>query len=501
MNLRNLLQKGWLLFAFPVLTAWSHPAPSSPSIVESAYKVLIDSLNAGYVTVQFTGNLTDKAFYVAPGAGQFADGWGHFYRDFEALDSQGNNLEVSKTGPGRWEVAGNAEGPVTLMYKVMLEHGQHDWGGGLDGVAFKTDSGLFFTGRSLFLLNDTQSEGLEVSFKVPQGWQLTTPWQQLPGDGRFLAADQQALTQSMFLAGNHREIPFKRDGFELVFALSGSGVLQKEAHYSRLASGVLDYYIDMMGGLPNPPPDSSLDRAVVLITEAEATDGEVIGSSISISVPANGDPQSEQLATFIFAHEFFHLWNGKTIIPEDDRTEWFKEGFSNFYTLKALRQTGYLDDAAFLGVLNGLFYQRYRGDSGLGTIALVQGSEKHDHWGVIYAGGLMAAIAQDLTIREASGNSRSLDDLMRSMYTRYGGTSDQYSLRELQDRLSALSGVDQQTFFDRYVTGSEPIPVADFFGSTAFNASVEEGNLHFEPKPGPTEMEQVITGGFLGELE
>ncbi len=490
-----------MLFVLPALSAWSNPSPIHSSDLQPGYDVHIDGLDTGHVTVQFTGNLTDNTFYVAPGAGQFADGWGHFYRDFQARDGLGHPMEVLKKEAGRWEIAGQPEGPVTLTYKVLLEHDQHEWGGGLDGVAFKTDSGLFFTGRSLFLLNDSQTEGLPVRLHVPQDWEVTAPWEDGAGNGRYLAADQQALTQSMFLAGKHRQIPFKRDDFELVFALSGAGVIQKEAHYSRLANGVLDYYIELMGGLPNPPPGSSLNRAVVLITEADATDGEVIGSSISISLPAGADPQSEQLATFIFAHEFFHLWNGKSIIPEDDRTEWFKEGFSNFYTLKALHQTGYLDNASFFGVLNGLFYQRYRGDSGLGTIAPVQGDQKHEHWGVIYAGGLMAAIAQDLSIRQATGNTQSLDDLMRGLYTRYGGTSDQYGLQELQDRLTALSGQDQQAFFDRHITGAEPIPVADYFGPTAYEAREEAGALHFTPKPSPTEMESELTGGFLGAIE
>ena len=65
---------------------------------------------------------------------------------------------------------------------------------------------------------------------------------------------------------------------------------------------------------------------------------------------------STMISRFIFAHEFFHLWNGKSMVPDDQETEWFKEGFTNYYTLKALYHVGLLNDTAYFSVLNNLFY-------------------------------------------------------------------------------------------------------------------------------------------------
>ena len=268
-----------------------------------------------------------------------------------------------------------------------------------------------------------------------------------------------------------------------------------------MASGVLEYYIDLMGGLPNPSPDNVLDKSVVIINTADTTDGEVIGNNISILVQRDGDAMSKMISKFIFAHEFFHLWNAKSFTPEDEETEWFKEGFSNYYTLKALRHVGFLDDAGFLGVLDSFFYQRYTADDGVGTLSMTQGAEKHAHWGLIYGGGLFVGISQDMIIRSASGNTKSLDDLMKGLFQRYGGTHDRYTIDDLQFGLSELSGKDQSEFFKNYIMGTKPVPVAEFLQLGGLEAKVEDNHLLISKKVSTTPLEDAILQGFLGKLK
>ena len=140
---------------------------------------------------------------------------------------------------------------------------------------------------------------------------------------------------------------------------------------------------------------------------------------------------SKLISRFIFAHEFFHLWNGKSFRPyANDEAEWFKEGFTNYYTLKALHHVGFLTDESFLEVVNNLFYQRYKNDDGVGKISMTNGEEKHDHWGLIYGGGMFVGIAQDMIIRKATNNQKSLDYLMRDLFKKYGDSKKEYDLRK-----------------------------------------------------------------------
>ena len=197
-----------------------------------------------------------------------------------------------------------------------------------------------------------------------------------------------------------------------------------------------------------------------IINQAEQTDGEAIGNNISILLEPSGDQMSKHIARLIFAHEFFHLWNGKSFTPSGEDSEWFKEGFSNYYTLKALHRIGYLTDESFLELLAGFFYQRYDNDDAVGQQPLTRGDLKHEHWGLIYSGGMLVAIAQDLQIRSTTGNKSSLDDLMRHMFNEYGDNT--YDLDDIERVLSDLNNASQEDFFGRYVYGTERIPVAQF---------------------------------------
>ena len=187
----------------------------------------------------------------------------------------------------------------------------------------------------------------------------------------------------------------------------------------------MDYYIGLMGGIPKPRPGMELKQSLVLISQSENIDGEVIGNHLSMFMNPAGDPMDKMVGWFMFAHEFFHLWNGKTLRFASTTTDWFKEGVSNYYTIKALNQTGFVNEDIVLAMLSNLFYQRYVNDPGYGTLSpsrAASGFDKDNHWGLVYGGGLFAGIAMDMEIRHLTDNGYSLDDLMRDFYREYGGT-------------------------------------------------------------------------------
>jgi predicted metalloprotease with PDZ domain len=233
------------------------------------------------------------------------------------------------------------------------------------------------------------------------------------------------------------------------------------------------------------------------INQAEQTDGEAIGNNISILLEPSGDQMSEHIARLIFAHEFFHLWNGKSFTPSGEDSEWFKEGFSNYYTLKALHRIGYLTDESYLELLAGFFYQRYESDSAVGQQPLTRGDLKHEHWGLIYSGGMFVAIAQDLQIRSATGNQSSLDDLMRHMFNEYGDNT--YDLDDIERVLSDLNNASQEDFFARYVYGTERLPVAQFLALAGIETAEEDGRTIFTVRGDSDPDVNQVRRGFFGD--
>lgn len=454
--------------------------------------------NVAQVTMKFIPQ--DNILYMDGSARAFDNSWGHFLHNIRAYDDQNNKLAVEQLKGPKWKIDIDAPTPITVTYNVHLTHSDYEWSGGIDGVAYSTEHGVFYTGRTLFMINGTQRNDISVKFDLPKNWIATTPWEI---DGK--ESDMQKvegindLLQSVMFLGTHKEIKIKRKDFELIFALGTKETIEQEEEYKQIANGVLNYYVDLMGGNPNPPNLKGTLRSVVVVNAADATDGEALGNNISVLVQKDGDDFSKLISRFIFAHEFFHLWNGKSFSPNSDDLEWFKEGVTNYYTVKALYHIGILNDESYLNVLSDFFYKRYVDDEGVGTLSMSDGEAKHDHWGLVYSGGMFVGIAQDIIIRNATKNTKSLDMLMKALYEEYGGTNEHYDLDEVCKRLSNLSGEDQTSFFDTYIQGAIKFPIEAYLHPAGLNASIEHGKLLIKKKNNLNKLEQDILYGFLGK--
>lgn len=491
-----------VMFIFSIDSGYAKSASADENIHDKlTYTITIDAEDDRLATVSVEFTLADSVLYMDAGASQLPKRWAEFVYDLKAENASGEALQLDTLAGARWIVHSPLHERIKLTYEVRLEHENYEWSGGIDGIAYANEWGVFYTGRALFILNGEDRKDIDLDFRLPDNWKITAPWELKDNPNSFSVSSLTELTQSMFFAGTHQEFSIKREAFELVFALGGTEVIAQQAEFEKMAEGIFDYYIDLMGGTPNPDPANAFKKTVVIINSGATTDGEVVGNHISILIEPDGDKMSEMISRFIFAHEFFHLWNAKSFFPVDDSTEWFKEGFTNYYTIKALHHIGYLNDQSYLGILNDFFYQRYINDSGIGTLSMTDGEAKHDHWGIIYGGGLFVSICQDIIIRKATDNQKSIDDLMRALYQKYGGTSESYDSDELRELMTELSGLDQSDFFENYIIGAKEIPIADYFNMLGLEAKTEDKKLIISVPEELTDMQQSFIDGLFGEID
>lgn len=467
-----------------------------------SYAITFDEANPKLAKVKATFVPKDSILYMSWGASNLPKRWATFVKNTKVTDKSKQPIKIEELGDAKWKMFTKLNEEVTLSYDVYLEHENYKWRSGIDAVAYSTELGVFYTGRTLFILNGEERKNINVTFNLPQKWKVTTPW--LIKDlqpNNYKIKNTTDLVTALIFAGRHKEFSLKRDAFQLVFALGSNAILRQEEEFANLAQGVLDYYIDLMGGIPNPSPNNPLYKSVVVISSSnDKTDGEAIGNNISILIEKNGDNQSKTFSRFIFAHEFFHLWNGKSFSPIADDTEWFKEGFTNYYTLKALHNVGFLNDKSYLDFLSNFFYDKYKNDEGVGKLSMTDGGAKHKHWGLVYAGGMFVGIAQDIIIRNATNNEKSIDDLMKSFFTEYGGSNNSYSLKELENKVSELSGINQTDFFNSYVKGRIKIPIDKYLTQIGLNAKVEKGKLTINNKKQLTKNQKKMLKGVFGLL-
>lgn len=468
------------------------------------YFLTFDSTNTDKIHIHAQIQLEDSLLYMSP-YGPMPERWPQYIQNLRVSGPDGQPVSMHKTGHGAWILSGIDTGmEVELTYDMVLEHEQIDWPGGIDGVAYTRDWGIMASGRSLFVMNGQGKKDIQIKVDSPEVWNLSTSWQSDPlSENTYRADNLLDLQESFLFAGSHEEAIIQRDGFTLNFVLGGEKVRAEASRFVNVASGVMDYYIGLMGGIPKGGgPGKALKHSLVIISQSDRVDGEVIGNHLSMFMNPDGSPMDQMMGWFMFAHEFFHLWNGKTLRFADTTTDWFKEGVSNYYTIKALKQTGFINEEVVLGMMNSLFYQRYIQDPGYGSISpsrAASGFDKDNHWGLVYGGGLFAGIAMDLEIRHRTGNQSSLDDVMREFYTEYGGSEHTIDQTDILDKVNKIGNTDFSAFMNSYIKGTDLIMLAPYLKYAGIEADTSANELLLTHLQDKTALQSDIWAGFLGE--
>ena len=462
------------------------------------YQVRIDkdNMKVAYVTASFIPQ--SDTLYMYPGANNHEKRWAKFVSNLSLMSQTGQSIAVTQNEDGVWLMPQDINAPVTLSYQVNLSHESFEWSGGIDGAAYAREDGVFYTGRSLFVINGDRRENIMVTFDSDDDWKVSNPWLVTEVNNQFIATDLDDLAFGMIFAGTHEEFIIREGNFEAIFAL-GNSVKQHQQEFTEIAQGIFDYYVSLFGGIPKTGNDDYI-KTVVIVNSAAQTDGEVVGNNISILLDPEGDEMSHTIARFVLVHEFFHLWNGKSFGPQEENMEWFKEGFTNYYTLKALHHVGSLTDETFIALFENFFYQRYITDSEIGSVSMTEGDKKHSNWGVIYAGGMMASMAIDMLIRGDSDNERNLDNVMREVYTKFHG-ENYYTMADIKDLLETEYQSSLDSFYEEYIIGAKSIPIADFLTTAGIKSEPVNGKLGLSLETNPSESTRAIRASMMGKLD
>ncbi len=157
----------------------------------------------------------------------------------------------------------------------------------------------------------------------------------------------------------------------------------------------------------------------------------------------SGTPDGYQTFLGLASHEYFHTWNVKRIKPARfdpydlnqetyTRLLWIFEGFTSYYDDLMLHRAGVIDTGAYLKSLQrairsvlaapGRHLQSVAESSFDAWIKYYRQDENSPNTIVsYYVKGSLVALCLDLTIRARTRSRRSLDDVMRLMWRRFGG--------------------------------------------------------------------------------
>jgi predicted metalloprotease with PDZ domain len=387
---------------------------------------------------------------------------------FEATDGAGRPLPFRKTEKNRWRVDAPPGG--TLRARWVLSAAE---------LSVRTNhvdaTHAFLTGAATFMyLEGREGEPTEVSVEAPEGWRVATA---LPavGERTFLAADYDTLADSPLEIGTHREAAWEVEGVPHRWAVWGRGNDDPRRLIEDTTRIVLAER-ELFGPLPYP--------SFLFVLHLESGSGGLEHRDSTVLAAERWSLTGRGYESFLglVAHELFHAWNGKRIRPaalgpfdysreNHTRDLWVVEGITTYYTDLTLRRAGLLSPARYLEKL-GEQISRYLAVPGRAVQPLEDAS--FDTWIKFYRPdantpnatvsyylkGAMVALLLDLEIRRLTGNARSLDDVMRLLWERWGARDVGFPEGTVEGVAAEVAGAELSAFFDRALRGTAELDFA-----------------------------------------
>ncbi len=220
----------------------------------------------------------------------------------------------------------------------------------------------------------------------------------------------------------------------------------------------------------------------------------------------------------LVAHEFFHTWNVKRILPAafqpyDLQTEsytdllWLFEGFTSYYELPTLYRAKVVGDDEFAKMV-GEDLEMYHKARGRKRISVSQASrltwtllyQPHEH-NVnrnvsYYTKGMWVGLCLDAELRKR-GTKDGLDAVMKHIWRKHGRTGMGVTDDAFPDLVEQATGTNLRTKIDAWTHGTEELPIDKALRTLGWDLKMEwkdpkrTKGLGVEFKPGGSTIARI----------
>lgn len=438
------------------------------------YEVSLGSVTARllHASAQFPAAGRDTLFVSlpawSPGSYEIQN-YARYVRHFAARGADGAALGWDRFDKDTWRIATGGQATVTVDFDFLADT--------IDlSLARLTPGFAVFLGTNLFLFEEgVLDRPAEVRFLVPEGWDVMTALRPA-APGVFTAPDYHELADAMTFLG-----AFRRDSLQVDGAWLRLGVWPSDAYTPAVAEN-LRASVRALAGTQNRlmggPPYDVYTVFFAAIREPISFGGglEHSYSHFNILPQAAFADAAGNLGGFVnplLSHELFHLWNVKRIRPAamwpyDYRMEqftpllWWSEGVTDYYADVSNLRAGLWRDGDFvINVTQNIDAVESAPEPWSvedGSVATWIDEVFVNSSQLYYPKGSLLGLLLDVSIRDATDNAHSLDDVMRALYTRFAEQGRGFTTADLLALLTEFGMPDAPGFYRRYVDGREPLP-------------------------------------------
>ena len=444
-------------------------------------------------------------------------------QDFAASSATGQPLQWEKINKNTWRVVTNGVREWHATYRVYANE--------LSVRTSELNSSHAFWNNAniLMYLEGHLKTPSTVRVLAPDVWKVATGLPAVPGQkNTFRAENFDVLYDSPFEASNFKTLVFNVKGIPHRIVIDGEGNYDPE-RMRRDVQKIVETQVELMGGeVPYR------DYTFILHLRANAGGGLEHLNSAALGYPRFGfkivagdratsaapnttaTPERDYRGFLgLVSHEFFHLWNVKRIRPDAlgpfDYTQenytkllWVAEGITDYYSDLVLRRAGLITESEFLSATAraiqalqntpGRLEQSVEESSFDAWIKYYRQDENSVNSQISYYDkGAILGLLLDLEIRKRSNNAKSLDDVLRYLYTEFFKKNRNYGPADFQKTCELIAGSSLEEFFSRFVRGKEELD---------YNAALEAAGLRLDTNAPPVAgaaVERVYFGADLAE--
>ncbi len=438
-------------------------------------------------------------------------------------EAGGEALAITKLDKHTWQTAAPAQ---TASVSVTIEVHAHDTS---VRAAFLDNRYGFFDGASVFLRALGREEVCQLDVQPPadsayDSWTLATGLNPVNTDARgfgtFAADDYDSLIDHPVLMGKLETVQFDVDGVPHSIVLNG----RQRADTARLTRDVQKICATQAALFGELPMQQYLFLTHV---SGSAYGGLEHRNSSTLACPRKTLPRHNEAADKVrdgyrtlmglFSHEYFHSWNVKRIKPaaftpydltKENYTEllWAFEGITSYYDNLGLVRAGVISAESYLELL-GQDITRVARSHGRHRQTVTESS--FDAWtrfykqdsnapnAIIsyYVKGALVALALDLTLRKITQGQKSLDDVMRLLWQRYGrdgtaGRQQGVPEKGIQPLAEEVAGQSLEEFFQKALYSTDDIGLTELLAPLGVQLHWRGANGHADKggKPGESTL-------------
>jgi len=394
-----------------------------------------------------------------------------YSKDLENISAQDKNgipLPIERINENSWRICGIRNKAFSVTYDIRTSR-QFVANSYVD-----KDHAYLVPGNTFLYLDGMLQAPVSVNLKINSEWDIATGLDPVIGKpDEFTASDFDILYDCPILTGDLDELfSFKVKGIEHRFIGYKMGDFDNQVFINNLKK-VVEVAVDIIGDIPY--------EQYTFIGIGPGRGGIEHLNNTTISFDGNGldSPEGMDRMLSFLAHEYFHHYNVKRIRPFElgpfdydngNRTNllWVSEGLTVYYESLILKRAGLIDEETMFSQLAENL-NKFENDSGRFYQSLSQASYNTWEEGPfgtygtgpdrsisVYTKGAIVGMLLDFEIRFASGNKKSLDDVMRNLYWKYYIEENRgFTDAEFQQACEQEAGISLTNLFEYVYTTQE----------------------------------------------